>query len=55
MLTFKPIALAWFCALTLVYGQNNSAGLRLGPINFAGYNNYVYRDRVTSAQIVISE
>lgn len=29
--------------------------LQLGPINFAGYNNYVYRDNVTAAQIVVTE
>ncbi|WWD19585.1 hypothetical protein CI109_104046 [Kwoniella shandongensis] len=34
---------------------NSSAGLRFGPINFAGYDNYVYRDNTTSAQIVITD
>lgn len=24
--------------------QNSSAGLDFGPVDFAGYNNYVYRD-----------
>ncbi|KAK4689008.1 hypothetical protein P7C73_g1082, partial [Tremellales sp. Uapishka_1] len=28
--------------------------LSFGPISFAGYNNYVYRDAITSAQIVIT-
>ncbi|KAK8853168.1 hypothetical protein IAR55_003869 [Kwoniella newhampshirensis] len=39
-----------------VYAQTNpSAGLRFGPVNFAGYDNYVYRDNVTSAQIVLTD
>lgn len=34
---------------------NSSSALNFGPINFAGYNNYVYRDDITAAQIVVSE
>ncbi|WVR07732.1 hypothetical protein IAU60_004775 [Kwoniella sp. DSM 27419] len=45
--------------LVLVLGQNSTApgssDLRFGPVNFASYNNYVYRDNTTSAQIVISD
>ena len=39
--------------LAFVSAQNSS-NLTLGPISFAGYNNYVYRDNTTSAQIVIT-
>ncbi|GFZ48643.1 hypothetical protein JCM24511_06392 [Saitozyma sp. JCM 24511] len=35
--------------------QNSSAGLDFGPVDFAGYNNYVYRDNVTAAQIVVTD
>jgi hypothetical protein len=34
---------------------DSSSLLEFGPINFAGYNNWVYRDNVTAAQVVISE
>jgi hypothetical protein len=33
------LAVAGFAA-----AQNSSAGLDFGPVDFAGYNNYVYRD-----------
>ncbi|ORY33496.1 hypothetical protein BCR39DRAFT_520445 [Naematelia encephala] len=42
-------------ALTLCRAQNSSAGLDFGPIDFASYNNYVYRDNITACQIVISD
>ena len=34
--------------------SSSSQSLQLGPINFASYNNYVYRDDLTSAQVVLS-
>jgi len=40
-----------------VWAQNTTSGsnLNFGPIDFGGYNNYVYRDNVTSGQVVITE
>ena len=38
-----------------VWAQNSSAGLDFGPVDFAGYDNYVYRDNVTSCQIVVTK
>lgn len=35
-------------------GSVTGTDLAFGPINFAGYNNYVYRDNVTAVQAVIS-
>ncbi|ORX37141.1 hypothetical protein BD324DRAFT_650750 [Kockovaella imperatae] len=32
-----------------------SSNLDFGPINFAGYTNYVYRDNVTSVQILLTD
>lgn len=32
----------------------SGADILLGPINFAGYDNYLYRDNVTAAQVVLS-
>lgn len=29
--------------------------LNFGPVNFGGYDNYVYRDNITAVQVVISE
>jgi hypothetical protein len=50
-------------AIWLVVAQNQttessngtSSELDFGPVNFGGYNNYVYRDNVTAVQVVISE
>jgi hypothetical protein len=39
---------------TSTSNASSSQSLQLGPINFASYNNYVYRDDLTSAQIVLS-
>ena len=33
----------------------SSSVLSFGPVNFAGYNNYVYRDEIISAQVLLSE
>ena len=48
-----------FLAATWLFGtawaQNASSTLQFGPVTFAGYNNYVYRDNVTSAQVLLSE
>ena len=57
-LSFIPLLLALFVAS--VTGQNgtsagSSSNLDFGPVVFGGYNNYVYRDNVTSAQVVISQ
>lgn len=50
-----------FTALILslsVIAQNStntsSSDLKFGPVSFEGYQNYVIRDNVTSAQIVVS-
>jgi hypothetical protein len=34
---------------------NTSSELDFGPVNFGGYDNYVYRDNTSAVQIVISE
>lgn len=35
-------------------GSSSGSDILLGPINFAGYDNYLYRDNVTAAQVVLS-
>jgi len=40
---------------TCALAQNSTQSLDFGPISFAGYNNWVYRDNVTSAQLVLSK
>jgi len=35
--------------------SSSSSELDFGPVNFGGYDNYVYRDNVTAVQVVISE
>lgn len=32
-----------------------SSELSFGPVNFAGYDNYVYRDETTAVQVLLSE
>jgi uncharacterized protein YqkB len=34
--------------------NTSSSDLKFGPVSFEGYQNYVVRDNVTSAQIVVS-
>lgn len=34
---------------------NGSSTLEFGPVTFAGYNNWVYRDNITAAQVLLSE
>lgn len=47
--------LAALAGLTSVLAQSpGSSELRLGPIAFAGYDNYVYRSNVTNVQVVVS-
>ena len=45
--------------ISLCYAQspsgNSTSNLNFGPVVFGGYNNYVYRDNTTSAQVVISQ
>lgn len=45
------------CLLTssVSLAQQSTNALDFGPVNFASYNNYVYRDNTTSGQVVISE
>ena len=38
-------------AISTVYAQSN---LTVGPISFAGYNNYLYRDNTTACQFVVT-
>jgi hypothetical protein len=35
--------------------NSSSSDLDFGPVVFGGYNNYVYRDNTTSAQVVITQ
>jgi hypothetical protein len=59
-ITYIGVLLA---ALWLTVAQNQTANvsystsseLDFGPVNFGGYDNYVYRDNVTAVQVVISE
>lgn len=48
-----------FLAASWLFGaawaQNASSVLQFGPVTFAGYNNYVYRNNITSAQVLLSE
>jgi hypothetical protein len=50
------------CYVTIAQNTTNdnnvsstSSELNFGPVNFGGYNNYVYRDNKTAVQVVISE
>jgi hypothetical protein len=60
IITYIGVLLA---ALSFTVAQNQTADgsnstsseLDFGPVNFGGYNNYVYRDNVTAVQLVISE
>jgi hypothetical protein len=56
------ILVAFALWLGTTFGQTNStssggssADLDFGPVVFGGYNNYVYRDNTTSAQVVITQ
>lgn len=40
--------------LVCAQNQTSSSPLAFGPISFAGYDNYVYRDEVTSVQVITS-
>lgn len=40
---------------TIDVANTTSSELDFGPVNFGGYNNYVYRDNITAVQAVISE
>ena len=51
-LPLLSIAITGICAV--VAQEPASADLRLGPIAFAGYENYVYRDNITNVQAVVS-
>lgn len=42
-------------ASSVSLAQTTGNNLDFGPINFASYNNYVYRDNTTSGQVIISE
>lgn len=35
--------------------ESSNETLRVGPIDFAGYTNYAFRDNVTACQVVISK
>ena len=48
-------AALWLGLTGLSHAQNTSSGLDFGPITFAGYDNYVYRDDVTAAQVVVTK
>jgi len=52
------LAALWFTAAqnqTTSGSSGTSSELDFGPVNFGGYDNYVYRDNVTAVQLVISE
>jgi hypothetical protein len=57
-------ALLGACYVALAQNQTGGSGdsvsttsseLNFGPVNFGGYNNYVYRDNTTAVQVVVSE
>jgi hypothetical protein len=52
------LAALWLTAAqiqTANVSNSTSSELDFGPVNFGGYDNYVYRDNVTAVQVVISE
>jgi hypothetical protein len=60
IITYIGVLLAalWFTAAqnqTADISSSTSSGLNFGPVNFGGYDNYVYRDNTTAVQLVISE
>lgn len=55
MLISTLTTFALMLPFALAQNSTSSSNLDFGPINFASYNNYVYRDNVTSAQVVFSE
>lgn len=53
---------AFLAACWLALAQDDSATvpttsseLSFGPVSFAGYDNYVYRDNTTAVQVLLSE
>jgi hypothetical protein len=60
IITYTGVLLAalWFTVAqnqTADGSNSTSSELIFGPVNFGGYDNYVYRDNVTAVQLVISE
>lgn len=55
MLISTLTTFALMLPFALAQNSTSSSNLDFGRINFASYNNYVYRDNVTSAQVVFSE
>ena len=60
IITYIGVLLAalWFTVAqnqTADASNSTSSELDFGPVNFGGYDNYVYRDNVTAAQLVITE
>ena len=49
LLTLLPLL-----AATLVSAQTANSSLNVGPISFAGFNNYLFRDNTTSCQLVVT-
>jgi hypothetical protein len=52
------LASVWLVAAqnqTTAQSNSTSSNLDFGPVNFGGYDNYVYRDNITAVQVVISE
>jgi len=52
------LAALWFTVAqnqTINGSNSTSSELDFGPVNFGGYDNYVYRDNVTAVQLVITE
>ena len=49
------LALAILLGDAFAQNSTTSSTLQFGPVTFAGYKNYVYRDNITSAQVLLSE
>jgi hypothetical protein len=50
------LAAGWYAfAQTNSTLPTTSSELSFGPVNFAGYDNYVYRDNTTAVQVLLSE
>lgn len=51
------LAACWFALAQddSATAPTSSSELSFGPVNFAGYDNYVYRDNTTAVQVLLSE
>lgn len=50
------LAASWYAlAQNETVLPTTSSELSFGPVNFGGYDNYVYRDNTTAVQVLLSE